>query len=827
MAVKVPLMLRAASLLFICPQVLWSASPQAALRGFFDQHCLECHDSQVKKGGLDLSELNWTPETRQNFDLWVKVHDRVQKGEMPPKKKAKPEAGDVDTFLSSLKQPLSEFDMSRQAKEGRSVLRRLNRNEYERTVQDLLSIDLPLAGLLPEDTPMHGYDTVADGLRFSQLQLEKYLEAADVALDAAVILSKPPELVKGRYSYQQEKSILKNLELPDDPPTDPKKKYSRQRQAFRMLPDGVAMFTDADYMLGLGQFRVRDSGTYRVKVSAQAYQSAGHDIGLRLYSNNFREKRLLANFDFPEDKPRVAEFTARILNGEHLLLTPTGVGFDEEGKRINDYDTTAGFKGRGLNVQWVEVEGPLEAQQWPPPSVTKLFGKDLVKPFDPKSVKDPWKYKSVSFQITPTDPVAELKRVIEGFAGRAYRRPLEPGEADRFVRLAEESLARGDSFVNATKLGLRAVLTSPQFLLFEEAPGKLNDYALASRLSYFLWSTLPDEELLKLAAEKRMTQSETLRAQVLRMLKDKRAEALVTHFTGQWLDLRSIDATSPDANLYPEFDEMLKRAMLGETEAFFRELLTKDLPVANFIHSDFAMLNSRIAGHYGIPGVRGEHFQRVSLPSDSPRGGVLTQASILKITANGTVTSPVLRGAWVMKRLLGDPPAPPPPGVGSVEPDTRGATTIRELLDKHRNSESCMGCHSKMDAPGFALESFDVIGGWRDRYRSKDKGDRPDAKVDNRGVWQYKVALPVDSSGSLPDGRSFSGIRELKQMLLAKPESVQRCLAENLLTYASGAGISFADRQAVASIVKDCQDHGGGLRSLVLAVVMSDTFRSK
>ena len=192
MAVKVPSMLRAASLLFICPQVLWSASPQAALRGFFDQHCLECHDSQVKKGGLDISELNWTPETRQNFDLWVKVHDRVQKGEMPPKKKAKPEAGDVDTFLSSLKQPLSEFDMSRQAEGGRSVLRRLNRNEYERTVQDLLSIDLPLAGLLPEDTPMHGYDTVADGLRFSQLQLEKYLEAADVALDAAVILSNPP-----------------------------------------------------------------------------------------------------------------------------------------------------------------------------------------------------------------------------------------------------------------------------------------------------------------------------------------------------------------------------------------------------------------------------------------------------------------------------------------------------------------------------------------------------------------------------------------------------------------------------------------------------------
>lgn len=827
MTIKIAIMLRTASLILFCAPVLGAATPQEALRSFFDQHCLDCHDSQIKKGGLDLSALKWTPESRVNFDLWVKVHDRVQKGEMPPKRKVKPEALDLKVFLSSLKEPLSDFDTRRQVRDGRSILRRLNRNEYERTVQDLLSIDLPLAGLLPEDTPMHGFDTVADGLRFSQLQLEKYLEAADEALDAAVILSKSPEIVKGRFSYQKEKNILKNLELPDDPPTDPKKKYSRPRQMFRMLPDGVAMFTDADYMLGLGQFRVRDSGTYRIKVSAQAYQSAGHDIGLRLYSNNFREKRLLANFDFPEDKPRIAEFTARILNGEHLLLTPTSVGFDEEGKRLNDYDTTSGFKGRGLNVQWVEVEGPLEAQQWPPPSVTKLFGKDLVKPFDPKSVKDPWNYKSVGFQIAPIDPVTELRKVIEAFAGRAFRRPLELGEVDSLIKLAEESLTKGESFVNATKLGMRAVLTAPQFLLFEEAPGKLNDYALASRLSYFLWSTLPDEELLKLAAEKKMTQPETLRAQVLRMLKDKRAEALVTHFTGQWLDLRSIDAISPDANLYPEFDEMLKRAMLSETEAFFRELLTKDLPVANFIHSDFAMLNSRIARHYGIPGVRGEHFQRVSLPPDSPRGGVITQASILKITANGTVTSPVLRGAWVMKRLLGDPPAPPPPGVGSVEPDTRGATTIRELLDKHRNSESCMGCHSKMDPPGFALESFDVIGGWRDRYRSKDKGDRPDAKVDNRGVWQYKVALPVDSSGTLPDGRHFSGIRDLKKMLLSAPESVQRCLAEKLLTYASGAGIGFADRDAVASIVKECQKQGGGLRSLVTAVVLSDTFRSK
>jgi hypothetical protein len=816
-------MLRALRFLTLSlPCLLQAAPPKPGVDGFFGQNCTECHDADVKKGGLDLTAISWNPETRENFDLWVKIHDRVNKGEMPPKKSERPDAKAVTGFLASVSKPLRDISAQQQTANGRTVLRRLNRNEYERTVQDLLGIDIPLAGLLPEDTPAHGFDTVAEGLRISQLQLEKYLEAADEALEAAMSPKERSELIKGHYSYKDEKNILKNLELPDEPPTDPKKKYSRQRQMFRMLPDGVALFTDADYLLGLGQFRVRRTGTYRVKVSAQAYQSAGKDINLRLYGNNFRTKRLLAQYDFPEDKPRVVEFTTRIENGEHLLLAPTKVGYDEDGKRLNDYDTTKDFKGRGLNIQWVEVEGPLESQVWPPASVVKLFGAENVKSVDNSKQKKPETY-----EVKPADPQAEVKKVIESFATRAYRRPLEAGEVDDFVKMAQESLTKGESFSYAAQLGIRGVLTSTPFLLFSEAPGKLDDYALASRLSYFLWSTLPDEELLKLAAAKQLSQPDTLRTQVERMLKDKRSGDFVTNFTGQWLDLRSIDATSPDMNLYPEFDEMLKRAMIAETEEFFREVLTKNLPVTNFIQSDFAMLNSRIAEHYGIDGVRGEQFQRVSLPTDSVRGGVLTQASILKITANGTVTSPVLRGAWVMKRLLGDPPAPPPPGVGSVEPDTRGATTIRELLDKHRHAESCMGCHSKIDPAGFALESFDVIGGWRDRYRSKEKGERPATKIENRGVWQYKLALPVDTTGALPDGRAFAGIRDFKKLILDKPEDLQRCIAEKLLTYATGAGITFADRSAVADIVQKTNQQGGGLRTLVTEVVLSSTFQNK
>ena len=810
----------------LLPQTPLFSAPKPG--AFFDQNCAECHDAEMKKGGLDLAALKWDPSSVENFDKWVKILDRVRTGEMPPQKKARPEAVAQKTFLSGLQKELQTASAAQQVSRGRTVLRRLNRVEYERTVQDLLGIDVPLAGMLPEDTPAHGFDTVAEGLRISQLQLEKYLEAADAALDAVMKPNEKPELVKGRYSYKDEKSILKNLELPDDPPTDPKKKYSRPRQVFRMLPEGVAMFTDADYMLGLSQFRVRHSGTYRLKISAQGYQSAGKDINLRLYGNNFREKRQLGNFDFPEDKPRIVEFTTRINNGEHLLFAPTKVGYDEEGRRLNDSDTTAQFKGRGLLVHWVDVEGPLEAEQWPPAAVVNLYGAENVKSVDKN---DPKKQggnrKPLTYEVTPADPQGQLRVVIERFATRAFRRPLEAGEADRFVALAQESLTKGESFSYAVQYGLRAVLTAPQFILFEEAPGKLNDYALASRLSYFLWSTLPDAELLKLAAEKKLAQPEVLRGQVLRLLKDKRAEAFVTNFTGQWLDLRSIDATTPDSSLYPEFDEMLKLAMVKETESFFNELLTKDLPVTNFIQSEFVMLNSRLAEHYGIDGVRGEEFRRVSLTPDSPRGGVMTQASVLKVTANGTVTSPVLRGAWVMKRLLGDPPAPPPPGVGSVEPDTRGAATIRELLDKHRHAESCMGCHNKIDPPGFAMESFDVIGGWRDRYRSKGKGDAPKAKVENRGVWQYKVALPVDASGTLPDGRTFAGMNDFKKLLMDRPSEVQRCLAEKLLTYGTGAGISFADRTAVADIVQKTVKQGGGLRTLVTEVVLSDVFRSK
>ena len=817
--------------LFLVPTLTFAAQPKA-VTSFLDQHCFECHDADVKKGGLDLTSLSFDLKDPQLFEKWVKVHDSVADGEMPPKKKPRPDAKLADTFLEALDSQLRDTSAAQIAAQGRTLVRRLNRIEYENTVRDLLHIDTPVAGLLPEDTPMHGFDTVAEGLRFSQLQIEKYLEAADAALDAAVDLRMNVELKKERFSYKDEKWIIENLALPDNPPEDPKKKYSRKRVVFRDLPDALVLFTDADYMLGLSKFKLRRSGTYRIRLSAYGYQSAGEPVTARIYANDYSiGKRLLGHWDIPADKPGVVEVVTRINRSEHLMLLPFRVGYDAEGKRLNDSDTTKEFKGRGLAVQWIEIEGPLEMQDWPPRSVKSLFPGVPVVKLDEKKINNRHDTeKAIGFELQPTDPAVSLKTCVETFAAKALRRPLEPGETDRFVKLAQDSLAGGASFLDAAKFGLRAVLTSPQFLLFDELPGpRLSDHALASRLSYFLWSTMPDDELLRLADAKKLHEPETLKKQLARMLADKRSQAFVKNFAGQWLDLRSIDATSPDSTLYPEFDEMLKYAMVGETEAFFAELLHKDLPVTNFIQSDFLMLNRRIAEHYGIglDVAKSEQFVRVSLPADSVRGGVLTQASILKVTANGTVSSPVLRGGWVMKRLLGQPPPPPPPGIPGVEPDTRGASTIREILAKHSTAENCAGCHAKIDPPGFALENFDVIGGWRDRYRSKEKGDKPTAKVENRGVWQYKVSLPVDASGQLADGRAFKNIKEFKQLLLAQPADVQRCLTEKLLTYATGAAPTYADSQAVNDIVAKSLKQGGGLKTFVTELVLSDTFRRK
>lgn len=806
---------------FLATHVVTAAPITAS---FIDKHCVECHDADLKKGGLDLTALKWVPQERANFEEWVKVFDRVQKGEMPPKKKERPEAVEQKSFLAGLETSLHDHQAAVLAVTGRTVLRRLNRVEYETTLHDLLGIQTPLKDILPEDTPMHGFDTVAEGLRISQLQMEKYLEAADTAIEAAVDLTQEPEKISKKFFFKDEQNVRKNLDTPAGTITDKNANNNKHRHLMRELADGSVVYFSGGYPPSeLKQFNPRGAGTFRLRISGYGFQSKGKDIPIRVYGDNFREKRLFATFDMPPDQARVVEITATLKNNEHLLIQADNVGRDEKNRGVYNVPV-AEYTGPGIALQWVEVEGPL-SESWPPPGVKRLFGDTPLVALDQKKLKFR-NNKKESFDLVPVDAKASARELIERFATKAFRRPLVAGEVDAFIQLSHAALDAGQPFRDAMGVGFRAVLTAPQFLLFEEAPGKLGDHALASRLSYFLWSTLPDDELMTLAAEKNLTQPAVLRAQVERMLKDKRSAAFVSNFTGQWLELRNIESTTPDKKLYPEFDELLKLGMVTETEAFIAELIAKDLPVANLVQSDFAMLNRRLAEHYGIEGVRGEEFRRVSLPADSVRGGVLTQASVLKVTANGTTSSPVMRGAWVMKRLLGKPPAPPPPNVGSIEPDTRGATTVRELLDKHRSSESCMGCHSQIDPPGFALECFDVIGGFRERYRSQDKGDSKTI-VQNGERFYVKLGPAVDASGQMPDGRAFKDIREFRKLLLENQTQLVRALAQNLATYGTGAGITFADRREVEAIVEAAQAKNGGMRTLIQEIVASPLFMRK
>jgi hypothetical protein len=404
---------------------------------------------------------------------------------------------------------------------------------------------------------------------------------------------------------------------------------------------------------------------------------------------------------------------------------------------------------------------------------------------------------------------------------------LSEREVDSFVSIYKDARALGEDFTEAMILSFASVLCAPDFLYLENQAGDLDDRELAVRLSYFLWNGPPDAELLK---QKKLSRNPALEKQVERLLRDDRSNRFLYSFLDYWLDLKEINATTPDAELYPDYylDDMLTESSIRETRLFFRELLDNDLPVRNLIDSDFSFINERLADHYGLPHFEGVEPRRFALPADSLRGGLLTQASVMRVTANGTTTSPVLRGAWIMKRIMGVEIPPPPSGVAAIEPDTRGATTIREQLDKHREVQSCNSCHAKFDPVGFALESFDVAGGWQDRYRAVNEEGEPAVGFGKNGhLFIYRYAQPVDCAGELADGRTFSDIQALKDLLITEDRQIARNLVNRLIVYATGAPVSFADRIEVEKILDKCEKNSFGMKSLIHGVVQSELFKIK
>jgi hypothetical protein len=439
---------------------------------------------------------------------------------------------------------------------------------------------------------------------------------------------------------------------------------------------------------------------------------------------------------------------------------------------------------------------------------------------------------SIVVDIDSAAPQQEGERLLRAFMPKAFRRPVEEAEVQRYLELFQERLKTGLGFAGAMRATYTAILASPDFVFVDEAPGRLDDHALATRLALFLWNSAPDEALRQRAARGELRRPDVLRAEAERMLADAKSERFVTAFVDYWLDLRKMEETTPSETLYTEYylDDALTEAAADETRFYFGDLLRRDLPARNLVDSDYTFLNERLAAHYGIPGVNGVAMRRVALPVDSPRGGLMTQASVLKVTANGTTTSPVLRGKWIMERIMGYSLPPPPAAVPAVEPDIRGAVTIRQQLDKHRADESCAVCHRQIDPPGFALENFDVMGGWRDRYRTTDPSDVWESlgRFGKSGApLMYRLTLPVDSAGQLADGRAFRDVRDFKGLLLKDETQIARNLARQLLVYATGAPERFSDRAALEQIVQRTKARQYGVRSLVHALIASDLFLNK
>ena len=591
-------------------------------------------------------------------------------------------------------------------------------------------------------------------------------------------------------------------------------------------------------------------GFYRVKTSLWSFQwdkgkvlpSRGTEVGRLSIVTLVGDGRggqhpstVLGYYDAPSLEEKVHDIKTWMNKNDIIGFNPASLagGGNTRGK-----NRAMGFVGPGVACDYLDIEGPIH-DVWPPHSHKILFGDLPLVEWDKKEKARPPKHRVARqemgagrnrpdppgplYTVVSDQPLVDADRLFAGFLPRAFRRPVDAGLRKEYVTLVDKRLKAGDCFETAMRWAYRAALCSPEFLYRFEPVGQLDDHALASRLSYLVWRSMPDEKLIRLADAGKLHESATLRSEFDRLMRDPKSQRFVDDFLGQWLKLRQIATNDPDRKLYPEFSPYLQDSMVAETRAYFRELLDKNLPSKHLVKSDFAMLNERLAVHYGIPGVVGSQIRRVELPADSPRGPFLTQAAILKVTANGTTTSPVPRGAFVMDRLLGKPPEPPPPNIPAIEPDVRGAKTIREQLDKHRSNVACASCHAKIDPPGFALESFDVIGGFRTRYRSIGAGDpAPRGAIDPAIGIGFKLGPHVDAGGQMPDGRTFAGIAEFETLLAKDETTLSRNLARQFAVFATGRETSFADRAEIDEIAKT-----SGVRSLLEEVVASRLFRTR
>ncbi|MBL48284.1 MAG: hypothetical protein CMP28_04945 [Roseibacillus sp.] len=790
---------------------------------FLKQHCIRCHGSQEQKADRRFDTLPSQIRNLNDLERYQEIVDLLNLGEMPPQDEPQPTAEESARIIAQLTKKLvtARTELSGSGRHG--VLRRLNSWEYRQTIGDLLGLNVDVwnpAEDFPEEVKVHGFDNNGSGLVTSGRLMNHYLATAEEAIRRATQFGARP--VSGKYAQQtpfyfngkEAKDLPKLFQtgrfrfVPETPYTDLYGRHYRGGHigflplfrkggvshsgiyTIRVRAAAVGRFHD--YGKALGDFRngdplvmeiaavdrrgsVTSTGNVSKMVSLarveltnaeprwfqwDVYMEAGYEPEVRFRNGPLAAKRMVRVLttkaaDKPEFKPFVG-MKAGIEKGHGVLKA---------------------YKGPRLRIWEINVEGP-HVDIWPGVGHRALYG-DLA----PENLNQ-----------------GTIAQRLEAFAEKAFRRPPVDGELDPIQQLVADKIKEGLEPLQVLQLGAQAILCSPGFLYLNLGEGELNEFALASRLSYFLWASPPDEILLELARTGKLRSG--LSTQVERMLADPRSVRFVRHFVRQWLDLDNIGTMPPSPSFLEYYRDDLETAMRGETETFFRHVLEKNLPPREFLAADYSFLNRELALHYGIEGVQGNRLQRVSLKG-SRRGGLIGQGAFLTASANGVDTSPVVRGIYVLEKILGYTPPPPPPDVALLEPDIRGATSVREQLIKHREIATCAECHRKIDPLGFALENFDAIGGWRDRY-----GDK----------------LKVDPSGKLPDGNMFSTNAEFRDLILGKDETFSRCLAKKLLTYAIGRQLNGSDRPSIDGISMEMAGADKGLRDLIQAVVGSESF---
>jgi hypothetical protein len=790
---SLPLTLGVMAMPCLATSAVRAESMPKSVERFVSEYCSDCHDDSVSKGNLNLADMNFDLGGHAGFETWKRVYDRVLADEMPPQKKSRPAANEKAAFLSQLKGRLTAADQKQKEVKGRVNVRRLTRREYEHTIHDLLGVDMPLQELLPEDPSTHGFETVATGQQLSHHNLRRYLDAADIVLNNAFVRA-----TMGESSFETRVSASQMAH----------KRGGNYRGP--QLLDEVCHFwpMTLQFYGRMSATSIRSSGWYSVTLrDVRAINPKNDAVWGTLRSGTCSSSSpILYPVGIVEatKEKRDLTFTAWIRRGHMLELKPNDATLKRARSGASG-GNVAYQTGRSLTkerLQGIEV-GRIDIKRIYPNSTrdemrAKLFG-GLTKA-DIAQLRN----KSVRRKV--------CEKVVTHFANRAFRRPVTPEQVSPYVNLALEALDNPEKRPkDAIRTAYRAILCSPRFLTFVEKPGQLDDHALASRLSYALWNSMPDDELRTLADRGKLRDFSTFHAQLDRLIDDAKADRFIASFADQWLNLKEIDFTTPDRRMYRTFDQVVKSSMVDETRAFLKELIVGNRPIHNLIHSEFGMLNERLERFYGMRdlGLKpGAGVQKVSL-GDRPRGGLITQGAVLKVTANGTTTSPVVRGVWVSERILGLEIPPPPANVPAVEPDIRGAVSIRDQLAKHRDNESCATCHRNIDPAGFALEQFDPVGLVRSRYGTRGDSAR------------------VDGSGVTPSGEEFENIRGWKKIYLKKPALLTEAFAKHLLTYATGAPLRFSDRDTLSQIVDQARDKGFRMRSILHAALGSNIFDTK